>query len=169
MRSLIVMAALALTVLPASAQQSQSQQGTTQQQSSAQTATKSAATQTQLRQSLEQAGFKSVKIVDAAYMVHARTAGGEMAVMYVDPPAVASGTTGSNASGTMKPMTAAQLRTSLEKAGFKDVKVVDSAFLVNAQTSDGGSATMYIDPTTDGARTTNQSGSTGSGSSKSSK
>lgn len=49
----------------------------------------------------------------------------------------------------------ASIRALLEKAGFKDVKVVDSAFLVNAQTSDGGNARMYIDPSPDG-RPSNQ-------------
>jgi hypothetical protein len=46
-------------------------------------------------------------------------------------------------------MTEAQLRASLEKAGFKDVKIVDSAYVVNAQTADGGRATMYVDPSAD--------------------
>lgn len=172
MRSIVAAAVLAMAALPASAQQSGTQppQSGAQQQSSAQSGVKSTAAQTQLRQSLEQAGFKNVKIVDAAYMVRARTADGNMAVMYIDPPAVGSGTTGSGASGPPKAMTAVQLRTSLEKAGFKEVKVVDSAYLVNAQTNDGGHATMYIDPSADAARAPKQGGGSGaSGASKSSK
>lgn len=167
MRSIVVVAALALIVLPASAQQSGSQG---QQRSPQQSAAKSTSAQTQLRQSLEQAGFKSVKIVDAAYLVHARTASGEMAVMYVNPGSVGSTTTGSGASGTSNSTPITQLRTSLETAGFKDVKVVDSAYLVEAQTADGGRATMYIDPSRDSIGSSNQGGGSGTGgASKSSK
>jgi len=168
MRSIAVAAALlAMAALPPSAQQSgtQSPQAGAQQQSSKQSGNKSAAEQTKVRQSLEQAGFKDVKIMDAAYMVHARTASGEMAVLYIDPPSVASGTTGSGSAGSTKAMTAAQLRTSLEKAGFKDVKIVDSTYLVTAQTSDGGRARMYIDPSADATHKSGQ-GSGAGGASK---
>jgi hypothetical protein len=73
--------------------------------------------------------------------------------MYIDPPA-ASGTTGSatssgsatNQSQQSMAMTQTKVRESLEKAGFKDVKIVDAAYLVNANTSDGSKAVMYINP-----------------------
>lgn len=39
-----------------------------------------------LRQSLEKAGFSEVRVVDATYMVSARTAEGERVMMFIDPP-----------------------------------------------------------------------------------
>jgi hypothetical protein len=146
MKSIIVAAVLGLAAMPASAQQTGTQQQGSGKQAQSSMDAKSAPAQMKLRQSLEQAGFKDVKIVDAAYMVHARTSDGTFATLYIDPPAAPSGTTGARA-GAPLAMTKAQLKSSLEKAGFKEVNIVDAAYQVNAQTSDGGRATMYIDPT----------------------
>jgi mannitol-specific phosphotransferase system IIBC component len=145
MRSVVVAAVIAMAMAPAAAQQSGTQ---SKDSPSAQSGTQShAAAQSKLRQSLEQAGFKDIKVVDAAYLVHARTGDGNLAVMYIDPPQAASGTTGSSAAGGQSPaMTQSKVRESLEKAGFKEVKIVDASYMVTAQTSDGGRTMMYINP-----------------------
>jgi hypothetical protein len=152
MRSIAIAAVLAMAALPAAAQQS----GTVPQtspsskaESSKAAGQPSAAAQAKLRQSLEQAGFKDIKVLDAAYLVHARTGDGDMAVMYIDPPVASSATTGTSASGSDKQsmaMTQSKVRQSLEKAGFKDVKIVDATYLVNAQTSDGSKVIMHVNP-----------------------
>jgi hypothetical protein len=158
MRNVAIAAVLAMAIAPAAAQQSGTAQksGTAQQApSSMQTTQPSAAAQAKLRDSLQQAGFKDIKIVDAAYVVHARTSDGNIAVMYIDPPSASVGTTGTATSGESaanksqqqaKAMTQTKVRESLEKAGFKEVKIVDAAYLVNASTSDGSKAIMYINP-----------------------
>ena len=158
MRSTAIAVVLAMATVPAVAQQSGTQsQGSPN--AAAQAASQPpAAVQAKLRQSLEQAGFKEVKIVDATYLVHARTSDGNMAVMYIDPPA-GSASTGSSASASSdtvgssassgqqaKAMPQTKLRDTLEKAGFKDVKIVDAAYVVTAQTSEGARAMMYINP-----------------------
>jgi hypothetical protein len=156
MRTATLAAVLALAAAPASAQPPDSKRAAsptaTQPSPSSGTAgQQSTAAQVKLRQSLEQAGFKQVQIVDAAYLVHARTSDGNRAIMYIDPPsmAVGFGTTGST-TGADKPqrqaMTQSKLRGSLEKAGFEKVKIVDAAYLVKADTGDGGQALMYINP-----------------------
>ena len=132
MRSLAIAAVLAIAMVPAAAQQSGTQsQGAPG--AAAQSGTQPpAAVQAKLRQSLEQAGFKNVKIVDATYLVHARTSDGNMAVMYIDPPPASSGTTGSSAPASSgntgsaasggqqaKAMTQTKVRDSLEKAGSR--------------------------------------------------
>jgi hypothetical protein len=97
-------AILALSV-PAAAQQSSAQQkGSSSAQAGTQTGTQSSGQQQQvkamsqqkLRDSLQKAGFQDIKIVDAAYVVHARTSEGQMVVMYIDPPSAmrGAGTTG---------------------------------------------------------------------------
>lgn len=48
-----------------------------------------------IQQDLHKAGFKDVSIVDAAYLVHARTSDGNFALMLIDPPGSPSATTGS--------------------------------------------------------------------------
>jgi hypothetical protein len=167
MRNAAIAAALAMAIAPAAAEQSgtaqksgtapqagATQSGTMQSNSSStQAARPSAAAQAKLRDSLQQAGFKDIKIMDAAYLVHARTTDGNFAVMYIDPPSAAAGTTGSssgaagsNGSPQSMAMTQTKVRESLEKAGFKDVKIVDAAYLVNANTSDGSKAIMYVNP-----------------------
>jgi hypothetical protein len=113
MRLLTTTAALALAAtLPAAAQQSgtqqpgsQAQKQDTQQQGAQQSGKPdvSAMSQQKLRQSLQQAGFKDINIVDAAYVVHAKTQDGNFVVMYIDPPSSMTGgrnTTGSGASGS---------------------------------------------------------------------
>jgi hypothetical protein len=51
--------------------------------------------QAQLRGSLEKAGYKNIRIVDAAYVVQAVGPTGDQVVMYINPPDVAA--TASNA------------------------------------------------------------------------
>jgi hypothetical protein len=102
---LITAAALALAVVPAAAQQSGSQQkGSTSAEKSGQRGQVNAMSQDKLRKNLQDAGFKDIEIVDAAYVVHARTSEGNMVVMYIDPPSAMSrpgkGTTGSSPSGS---------------------------------------------------------------------
>ncbi|MDX2205289.1 MAG: hypothetical protein NW223_21255 [Hyphomicrobiaceae bacterium] len=45
-----------------------------------------AMTQDKLRKSLQDAGFKSVRVVDAAYLVQAQSEDGENVLMYINPP-----------------------------------------------------------------------------------
>jgi hypothetical protein len=54
-----------------------------------------AMSQVQLRGSLEKAGYKNIRIVDAAYVVQAVGPTGDQVVMYINPPDVAA--TASNA------------------------------------------------------------------------
>jgi len=63
--------------------------------SSAQQQAWQAMSQVQLRQSLEKAGYKDIRIVDAAYVVQAVGPTGDQVVMYINPPDVAA--TASNA------------------------------------------------------------------------
>ena len=93
-------------------------QGTTGQQSSSpktqdqmgsSTTQLHAMSQSKLSQALKQAGFTDVQVVDASYMVHAKTSDGEPVVMVINPPSVSAatgsgtgtgGTTGSTGGGT---------------------------------------------------------------------
>ena len=52
-----------------------------------------------------------------------------------------------------------KLRKSLEKAGFRDIEIVDAAYAVHARTQDGSSIVMYVNPPEagSGAATTGQS------------
>jgi len=113
MRGIIVsLAALAITMTPAMAQQSGARSSSGQQtgaasQSSARETNMTAMSQGKLKKSLQQAGFKDIEIVDAAYLVHARTDDGHMVVMYIDPPSTISGgqaTSGSAASDAASDM-----------------------------------------------------------------
>jgi hypothetical protein len=45
-----------------------------------------------------------------------------------------------------------QLRQSLEKAGFKDVTIVNEAYVVNAKTSDGPQVVLFVSPSASSAR-----------------
>ena len=56
--------------------------------SSAQQQAWQAMSQVQLRQSLEKAGYKDIRIVDAAYVVQAVGPNGDQVVMYINPPDV---------------------------------------------------------------------------------
>ena len=58
-----------------------------------------AMSQAQLRGSLEKAGYKNIRIVDAAYVVEAQGPSGEQVVMYINPPDVPK--TASNAGNDM--------------------------------------------------------------------
>lgn len=65
-----------------------------------------AMTQGKLKQSLEKAGFTNVRIVDAQYLVHARTEDGNPVVMFINPPSSATaqaGQTDSSANPSQTP------------------------------------------------------------------
>ncbi|MEZ5818144.1 MAG: hypothetical protein R3D44_13775 [Hyphomicrobiaceae bacterium] len=53
-----------------------------------------AMSQSKLTDALKKAGFQDVSIVDASYMVHAKTSDGEPVVMVINPPSVSSATGG---------------------------------------------------------------------------
>ena len=59
-------------------------------------------TPTKLRDLLEKAGFKDIRILDAAYLVHARNSDGDLIVMTINPPtiAAATGAGGTSSSGS---------------------------------------------------------------------
>lgn len=59
-------------------------------------------TPTKLRGSLEKAGFKDIRILDAAYLVHARNSDGDLIVMTINPPTIAAATSagGTSSSGS---------------------------------------------------------------------
>jgi hypothetical protein len=105
MRSMLIpaVAAAALLATPALAQ---SQQQTGQAGKSATTGQQGmqaqAMTQDKLRSSLEQAGFKQVTVLDAAYLVQAQSPNGEQVMMFINPPSTggASASAG-GASGSM--------------------------------------------------------------------
>ncbi|WP_029006921.1 hypothetical protein [Azospirillum halopraeferens] len=54
-----------------------------------------AMTQDRLRQTMEQAGFQDIEVIDAAYLVQARTQDGDTVYMVVNPPPTAAGGSGS--------------------------------------------------------------------------
>jgi hypothetical protein len=64
-----------------------------------------AMSQDKVRQTLSQAGFQDVKIVDAAYFIQAKTKDGDTVMMILNPPSIdATGSTSStNASAGNKP------------------------------------------------------------------
>jgi hypothetical protein len=47
-------------------------------------------TQNTLRRSLQQAGFQNVQVLDAAYLVRAKTEDGNDVIMFINPPHVSS-------------------------------------------------------------------------------
>jgi len=162
-------AAAALLVTPAAAQSpssspaqmpSQSQPGQPGVKSGPAAAQPAARTAQEVKQSLQQAGFQEVNVVDAAYLVHARTRDGDFALMLVDPPGGPGATIGAGGqqqSGSsqsqaqpsgMQQSAQQRLKQSLERAGFKNVAIVDAAFLVNAKTGDGSTVRMTINPPT---------------------
>ena len=61
-----------------------------------------------------------------------------------------SGQQGKSASGQqsqqIQAMSQEKLRSNLEKAGFSNVTVLDAAYLVQADTSDGNQVMMFINP-----------------------
>lgn len=135
--------------------QAQSAEGRSGQGQSGQQQT-SAMSQDKLRSSLQSAGFQDVRVVDAAYLVRAKSADGSPVFMMIDPPA-AGATAGAAAGASQQPgqtqsgqrqdsaLGQDKLRSALEKAGFKDISVLDAAYLVRAKSSDGTPVTMMID------------------------
>lgn len=97
---LIPVIGLALTAgTPAFAQSSTGQQSGQKSGSTAATETHSqiqAMTQDKLRKQLEQAGFKNVTIIDAAYLVQAQTQDGNQVFMTINPPSQMSGSSSSS-------------------------------------------------------------------------
>ena len=177
-RVLITVAALGLaTAIPASAQQSGSSQTPSGAQSQASKSTSNqpqAMTQQKVRENLQKAGFSDLTIVDAAYLVHAKTADGDPVVMFIDPPnmntgSAQSGNTG--ASGTSAQGPQAKLKNNLQQAGFKDVMIVDAAYVVRGKSSDGSQVQMVINPpsNTTGSASGSSGSTSGSGSQSQSK
>ena len=48
--------------------------------------------------------------------------------------------------GAQSAMSQQKLRSALEAAGFTQINIIDSAYLVRAQTEDGNNVVLYIDP-----------------------
>lgn len=111
----------------------------------------SAASAQAVQQELQKAGFQDVQVVDAAYVLEATTPSGEPVLMTINPPAVAgsgssvpSGAAGqAQQSAVMSPT---EVRDALQKAGFTDVRTVDTAYTVQAKTASGGTVVMAINP-----------------------
>jgi hypothetical protein len=94
------LALAAVAGLPAYAQSSSS--GSTASPQGASKAQPHAMSQDKLRQTLSQAGFKDIVIMDAAYLVQAKTQDNNTVMMLVNPPSAA--TTGSvSSSGGSNP------------------------------------------------------------------
>ena len=73
-------------------------------------------------------------------------------------------TTGSTQSGSGAAMPQETVRKQLTDAGFKEVEILDASYLVRAQTEDGNSLLMVIDPPlADGSASGPSSDSSGSG------
>lgn len=73
--------------------------------------------QQKLKDSLQKAGFSNVTVVDAAYLVHAKTADGSMVRMTINPPSMTtgmgsgpSGGSGSMGGGSSQPSSPSQQR-----------------------------------------------------------
>lgn len=106
MRSMIL-PAFAVAVLAASpalaqsGQQSGSQQNNKQatSQTTSQTQT-SAMSQDALRKQLQQAGFKNIQVIDAAYLVQAQTQDGNTVFMTINPPPMSGSSSSSSQSGS---------------------------------------------------------------------
>lgn len=76
-----------------------------------------------------------------------------------------STSSGSNAQSSGGALQQSKVRDQLTKAGFEDVEILDASYLVRAQTSEGNTVLMVIDPPMSGA--SDQSSSSSSGSQKS--
>jgi hypothetical protein len=63
---------------------------------------RSAMSRNQVKQTLQEAGFKSVKVLDAAYVVQAQTKDGDSVLMYISPPQT-SASAGAGQSGQSNP------------------------------------------------------------------
>ena len=196
-RLLLISATAMVLTLPAAAQQSSSSPSSTSNPSAASSSNAPSATQSsqqtkadqrkqivsaqEVQQNLQKAGFKSVEVVDAAYLIHANTKNGDFVLMLIDPPgsplAAASSSNSNSTSATSSHSVQAQssaqrhsaqqtLKSNLEKAGYENVAIVDAAFLVHAKTPDGSNVRMTINPPAMGSATeTTGSASSGSPSS----
>ncbi len=143
----ITAAAIGLFALPAAAQQSPSKSQSMPsagQSSAAQPSAGLPASAQTIRQNLEKSGFQDVSVIDAAYLVHARTSDGSIAVMFIDPPGGPAPTTG--AGGSSPASSQQRLKENLQKSGFSNVVIVDTAYLVTAKDPDGGMVRMMINP-----------------------
>ncbi|MBB5276324.1 hypothetical protein HNR26_002393 [Rhizobium rosettiformans] len=76
-------------------------------------------------------------------------------------------TTTSSQSGQPSAVTQQKLQSQLEGAGFSNVQILDASYLVQAQTEEGNTVLMVIDPPMRGSGMSGQSGSGTSGSSSS--
>lgn len=55
-----------------------------------------------LRQSLEQAGFKNVTVVDATYLVRAQSPHGDQVMMLIDPPPAGTASASNSGGGNQQ-------------------------------------------------------------------
>jgi hypothetical protein len=150
--------ALAQTKSPASSAQSSSPNpGSTQSTMPGQSASlDSARSAKAVEDSLRQAGLQDLKIMDSAYLVSAKTKGGEQVTLFIDPPnagshsnSASSQSTGTGAGSSSQAMTGQEkVKKTLQEAGFTDVAVLDAAYLVSGKTSAGDHVTMMVDPGT---------------------
>ncbi len=77
-----------------------------------------------------------------------------------------SSQSGSGQQSQMQAMGRDKLRQQLTEAGFRDVKILDTAYLVQARTQDGNDVMMMINPPASGTRTSGaMGGSSATGSS----
>jgi hypothetical protein len=67
-------------------------------------------------------------------------------------------------SAQMQAMGQGKLRSTLEKAGFSSIEILDAAYLVNAKSPDGNQVMMFINPPAVGASADASSGGDQSGS-----
>lgn len=111
MKTIAMTLAMSLLAVPAFAQSGSSSSGSsasgtsggTAASTSGQASRPSAVTQQKLRDQLTKAGFSQVQILDASYLVQARTQDGNQVLMVIDPPmrgATGAGGTGSSGSGS---------------------------------------------------------------------
>lgn len=103
----IFISALGLALVasvPALAQSSQTGQSSSSKGQGAATQSSTqihAMSQDNLRKQLQQAGFKNIEILDAAYLVQAQTSDGNSVFMTINPPAMSGSSSASgNASGS---------------------------------------------------------------------
>ncbi len=139
---LIPVIGLALTAgTPAFAQSSTGQQSTQKNGSTAATQTHSqfqAMTQDKLRKQLEQAGFKNVTIIDAAYLVQAQTQDGNQVFMTINPPSQMSGSSSSSSGGAT---TGGQSGTSTSTTGHTGSGNSSTGSTGSGSTNSGSGAT----------------------------
>jgi hypothetical protein len=98
------LAAFALAGSPALAQSSanQSGSGSSAKATPGQAGNPHAMTPDKLRQTLQQAGFQNITILDAAYLVQAKSKDGDTVLMMINPPESVTGSIASGSQGDMK-------------------------------------------------------------------